>query len=737
MSIRSPLLKCSIGLAIWLFGLFIIFLMFNGTGLVHTSLYLAILILVFTTSYFISNRKNKTELSRVFIFLARLGSVYLFITVTFALLLLYYYFLSSDMSIQYVWEYSARDHPLEYKFSGVIAGMSGSLLFWIWCMVFAWFVEEIRDLRRPRRTALMGLTRSVMMIIIIIFLYFLTSRDLFKETPSSWLASRPEGYGLNPLLQTPLMIIHPPIVFLAYGFIVMGMASAFAYLICRDKKWVEISMPWSRWGWLFLTLGIGIGGLWAYVVLGWGGYWAWDPVETSSFLPWLMLTAFLHAQLMFKRKGQFSLAAPAMGIYSFVLVIFATFATRAGGLWLSVHAFGQADIEINPWDRFVDIVNSDSIILGYFILMMGMAIIGALMLIWALFKWSTSEEGQASERRPKEFLEELINDKILMFITLILISLSTIVTLLMLILSVNGVDRNQFDTRVGFFAIVGVLVLTFCMAWRYLGRRITTYLVLLTGAISVILAMLFPEHQMVAVAMPALVLAAGACGIKIVKSVNPKSLRGSINGIAPHIVHLGLVFILIGFVASNFLETEGDITLTPGGPAQKVGEYEFVMTESAIDSDSAFVTVDITKGGQDVGTGEPGAVIIDGQNRNEISVTGTPTEDIYLVFGGGSTTSAGDSFSSVDLQVKILPLMSVLWLGMWLMAAGIFMRLMAEFARPKKKIEKERIKGRSERRKALRAEKEESAEEEEETIEPEERDEDYYDDLIERELEEM
>jgi hypothetical protein len=121
-------------------------------------------------------------------------------------------------------------------------------------------------------------------------------------------------------------------------------------------------------------------------------------------------------------------------------------------------------------------------------------------------------------------------------------------------------------------------------------------------------------------------------------------------------------------------------------------------------------------------------------------VIGTPGEDIYLVFSGGAPTSSGDSYSAANLEVKILPLMSVLWLGMWLMAAGIFMRLMAELARPKMKIEKERIEGRAGRRKALRAERDEAEKEEEEgedITEPEEKDEDYYDDLIERELEEM
>jgi cytochrome c-type biogenesis protein CcmF len=429
-----------------------------GTGLIYASLILAISVLVLSIIHLILSRARNERMAEDFFFFAWLGSILLFVVVSMAMVLLYIYFLTSEVSIQYVWEYSAKAHPTEYKISGVLAGMAGSLLFWIWCMVFSWFVEEVRDLRKPRGKVLMSLTRTIMMVIITIFLLFLNSRELFKETPAAWLEASPDGNGLNPLLQTPLMIIHPPIVFLAYGFMVMGMAAAFAYLICKDKKWVTISIPWSRWGFLFLTLGIGIGGLWAYVVLGWGGYWAWDPVETSSFLPWMLLTAFLHAQLMFKRKGHYKFAAPALGIYTFVLVIFATFTTRAGGIWQSVHAFGAADAAVSPWDRFVDVVSSDSIIMGYFVLIIGISILGAVMLVWALIRWSTPEE-DISDRPPKGLMEELINDKNLMFLTLIVITISTIVTLLLLILSINGADRTQFDSKVGFFAMIGVLFL--------------------------------------------------------------------------------------------------------------------------------------------------------------------------------------------------------------------------------------------------------------------------------------
>ncbi len=725
-------------------------------------------------------------------FLGKLSTILLFVTVSGTLLLLYVYFLTSNVDIYYVWEYSSTSLPLEYKISGVLAGMAGSLLFWIWCIAFTWFVEELIDMKRPKNIVLMNFTRFIMMVIIGIFLYFLITRDLFSATPKNLLEVWPEGYGLNPLLQTPLMIVHPPIVFLAYGFMAISLASSMAYLICNDKDWVKLTISWSRWGWLFLTLGIGIGGLWAYVVLGWGGYWSWDPVETSSFLPWILLTAFLHAQLMFRRKGDFKFAAPALGIYSFVLVIFATFTTRAGGIWQSVHAFEGADIEINPLNRFFDALAGDSVILGYFILMVGLAAIGTILLIWALIKRGGLEE-ESPDGKEGGLLGELINDKNLMFITLILFSVTTIITMLLLILAVNGSDREQFDTKVGFCAFVGVIILATCLIWKDLGRRAMVYTIYLTGGISLLLWFLFPDKLIVVTTMPFLALASGASIFKIAKSINTKSLRASVNATAPHLVHLGLVFIIVGFVASNFLTTEEKVTLTRDGPGQEVGNYDLRLTDGRYYPwDSTFTTIEISQNGNEVGTAEPGGLFIykfifeigpeyrqylqDGnvnlnlylvfqehnwylssnaiiyrittdkwiiedrisaeemrlyqivdeedelkiyfnpQWRNEVRVSGTPLEDVYLIYN--DHTNSGNIVTSVDLEVKILPLMSLLWLGMWLMAIGVFMRLIVDYTRPKKIPA-----GRVEKRAQMRAKKE--------------KDTDYYEDLIEKELEEM
>jgi len=293
---------------------------------------------------------------------SRIITLLLFITISCTLVYLYILFLTSDMSIEYIWQYSSITHPIHYKIAGVLAGMEGSLLFWIWAIITPWLYAEIITIKKPINEDIREWTRIGLFIVMLVLIYILIIHDIFKPTAANYLTLYPNGYGLDPLLQTKLMIIHPPVVFLAYGILVLPFAAALACLITGHKDWIIYSLNWSRIGWILLTLGIGLGAIWAYVVLGWGGYWAWDPVETSSLLPWIILTGFLHSQLMYKRKKDYPILAPVLGVISFILVIFATFVTRAGGLWVSFHTFGKADVQINPLQRFINILSENQIV---------------------------------------------------------------------------------------------------------------------------------------------------------------------------------------------------------------------------------------------------------------------------------------------------------------------------------------------------------------------------------------
>ena len=162
--------------------------------------------------------------------------------------------------------------------------------------------------------------------------------ELTNWNPFALRYDVPYGQGMNPLLRNPWMAVHPPVLFLGYAAFTIPFAAAIANLLTGDKNWIVISRDWMRIAWLFLTLGIGLGGFWAYEVLGWGAwYWTWDPVETSSFIPWVAATAYLHAQTR-TSHGEYKFLAPMLAVVTFILVIFATFVTRSG-MWASVHSW--------------------------------------------------------------------------------------------------------------------------------------------------------------------------------------------------------------------------------------------------------------------------------------------------------------------------------------------------------------------------------------------------------------
>jgi cytochrome c biogenesis factor len=357
-----------------------------------------------------------------------------------------------------------------------------------------------------------------------------------------------------------------------------------------------------------------------------------------------------------------------------------------------------------------------------------------------MIKRGTLDESipESHERSP---LSELINDRSLMFLTLIILVITTIITLLLLILAINGADRLQFDSKIGLFAMVGINVLAICLSWKLIGRTISFILLMAGGAIATVFIILLMGRnittddlaQYVAwVTIAFSLLALGACTYKIVKSVNRRSLRGTINNISPHLVHLGVALLLLGFVGSNFFVTEREITLTFADPSAVVGDYEIRLEEIESSSESIFARVEIYRDGNKIGEARPGAIIIDGQLRNEIDVMGTPFEDIYLVYVDSPSSS------TVILTVKILPLMSFVWGGMWLLAAGIGIRLIVDYTRPKTVIRGEtRVQRRARMRGYKEPEEPMISEESEEPVDIDEKSDEYYEDLIERELKEM
>ena len=281
---------------------------------------------------------------------ARNAGMAVFGLVTLAVASLEYFFFTDNFTMAYVAEHSNRALPLFYKFAALWSGQEGSLLFWSWLLsIYAFSALFLNRSKHPELMPYVGVVLAGVQT------FFLVLNN-FVATPFSVLASAnsngvfhlarvSEGNGLNPLLQYPEMVIHPPMLYLGYTGFTIPFAFALAALLGRypGEKWIHITRRWTMVAWCFQSIGILLGAHWAYAVLGWGGYWSWDPVENASLLPWITGTAFLHSVMMQEKRGMMKVWNVWLVFTTFLLSILGTLLTRSGVI-SSVHAFAQSGI---------------------------------------------------------------------------------------------------------------------------------------------------------------------------------------------------------------------------------------------------------------------------------------------------------------------------------------------------------------------------------------------------------
>ena len=303
-----------------------------------------------------------------FVAVARPAAQGQFVFVAIAFGCLAWAFMHSDFSVLYVAEHSNSQLPLQYKFAAVWGGHEGSLLLWVqmltlWMLAVTVFSRKLPDEMVARILAVMA------MVSIGFLLFMLLTSDPFQRL----LPAAAEGRDLNPLLQDPGMVAHPPMLYMGY----VGFSVAFAFAIAAlidgrlDAAWARWTRPWTIAAWCFLTVGIALGSAWAYYELGWGGWWFWDPVENASFMPWLVGTALLHSLAVTEKRGGFKAWTVLLAIMAFSLSLLGTFLVRSGVL-TSVHAFATDPRR------------------GVFILIFLAVVIGASL---ALFAWRAPKVG--------------------------------------------------------------------------------------------------------------------------------------------------------------------------------------------------------------------------------------------------------------------------------------------------------------------------------------------------------
>ena len=272
---------------------------------------------------------------REFIVLARPAAQTMFFLLTCSIAALAWSFYVNDFSVAYVAQNSNSLLPTHYRIAAVWGGHEGSLLLWLfmlggWTFAVAQRSKSLDEAMVARVLGVLGLVASGLLLFVL-----LTSNPFTRLIPAPG-----EGRDLNPLLQDPGLVAHPPLLYMGY----VGFSVAFAFAIAAllsgrlDAAWARWSRPWTTTAWIFLTLGIALGSIWAYYELGWGGWWFWDPVENASFMPWLAGTALIHSLAVTEKRGTFKAWTVLLAICAFSLSLLGTFLVRSGVL-TSVHAF--------------------------------------------------------------------------------------------------------------------------------------------------------------------------------------------------------------------------------------------------------------------------------------------------------------------------------------------------------------------------------------------------------------
>ncbi|HEV8509242.1 MAG TPA: cytochrome c biogenesis protein CcsA, partial [Gemmatimonadales bacterium] len=303
----------------------------------HLSLWLAFLVGLWgAITGFVGGAKRRADLKQS----ARHATFALFGALLVAVICLEIAIFRHDFSLKYVADRTSRNLPTFYLWSALYSGQEGSLLFW--ATVLSMFAALTQLLTGRRHRIYLPYVGAVTSLVTTFFVSVL----LFAANPFQRVAFPPlDGAGMNPQLQNPGMVFHPPMLYLGYISITIPFAFAIGALLSKklDTDWLVAIRKWTLVSWLFLSVGLLIGMWWAYVELGWGGYWAWDPVENAALLPWLVMTAFLHSVMIQEKRGMLKKWNLALILGAWLLSIFGTFLTRSGVI-ASVHSFTQSSV---------------------------------------------------------------------------------------------------------------------------------------------------------------------------------------------------------------------------------------------------------------------------------------------------------------------------------------------------------------------------------------------------------
>src|SRR5213593_4487463 len=582
-----------------------------------------------------------------------------------------------DFNVEYVAAYTSRNLPIFYTWSALYAGQKGSLLFWAAMLSLFGSLAMVFTARRHREYLpyVAAVVCSVAAFFISVMLF--AHANPFRRLPYTPL----DGSGLNPQLQNPGMVFHPPMLYLGYISITIPFAFAIAALLSKrlDSDWLVAIRKWTLVSWLFLSIGLLIGMWWAYVELGWGGYWAWDPVENAALLPWLVMTAFLHSVMIQEKRGMLKKWNLALIIGAWLLSIFGTFITRSGVI-ASVHSFTQSSV-------------------GYFFLVF---LIVAAALSFALY----------ASRLPlleaEATLESMVSrEASFLFNNLLLIGIAFSVlwgTLFPILseaikgtkITVGPPFFNQVNIPLG-LALLAMTGIGPLIAWRRasIPNLKRQFVVPLTSGIFVLLILLVAGVRdvgaLMAISIGGFVLATivqefarGArarhrqYGEPIPYAVLQLLARNR-RRYGGYIVHVAIVLLFVAFAGMAF-KTETEATLRPGESAELKGRDGHVYTfthlgisqYNALNRQVTAALIDVRRDGKDIGR-------LRTEKRQHVDALGNPTfqpstevgimsglrVDLYVVLAG-----LVNGTEQAVFRFTINPLVWWVWFGGFVLVIG-------------------------------------------------------------------
>ncbi len=613
---------------------------------------------------------------------ARHAGLAVCILITLGMASLLYLFFTDNFAMAYVVGHSNRDLPTFYKFAALWSGQEGSLLFWSWLLSL--YVLSVLFAYRGKHPELMP---YVGVILAGVQLFFLALNN-FVASPFQVIGAtggdgivrvfaHADGRGLNPLLQYPEMVIHPPMLYSGYTGFTIPFAFALAALLGRypGEKWIHLTRRWTMIAWCFQSAGILLGAHWAYAVLGWGGYWAWDPVENASLMPWLTGTAFLHSVMMQEKRGMLKVWNVWLVFTTFLLCILGTFLTRSGVV-SSVHAFAQSSI--GPW--FV----------GFLSLTLGVC-------LWAYLKnrdyLHSDNQLDSMVSRESSFL---FNNLILLVACVAVLSGTLFPVLSEAVqgskISVGPPFFNKVNIPIGLFLLfltgVGPL-----LAWRRtslesLKRNFGWPLAggLVAGAVVYPLGFrdFYPLVCVILSVFVALTITSefirGArvirarAGVNFFAAIGQLTMRNT-RRYGGYVVHFGILLVFIGLSGAAFNQ-DRQMEMAPGARMQ-LGPYTLVCQTFTSRPEQNYTaeraTIEAVRGGKQVMMLYPERRFYPANEQagTMVAIYSTLKEDLYVVYAGRSPEN-----EQPVIHAYLNPLVKWIWLGGVIVVLGTGLALL-------------------------------------------------------------